>query len=72
VTLAQQFGRRLFMERRRLGVSQEALGDMAGLHRSKVQKLEAGRRDLRLSTIVKLASALGIDPGVLLAGPRRD
>jgi transcriptional regulator with XRE-family HTH domain len=70
VTLAEQFGRRLFMERRRLGVSQEGLGTMAGLHRTEVQKLEAGRRDLRLSTIVKLADALGVDPAELIRGLR--
>lgn len=71
MTLAEQFGRRLFMERHRLGVSQEALGEMAGLHRSEVQKLEAGRRDLRLSTIAKLANALGIDPSELVTGLRQ-
>lgn len=70
MTLAEQFGRRIFMERRRLGVSQEALAGFAGMHRSEVQKLEAGKRDLRLSTIVKLAVALGIDPAELIRGLR--
>ena len=28
MTVAEQFGRRLFMERRRLGVSQETLGPL--------------------------------------------
>jgi transcriptional regulator with XRE-family HTH domain len=68
--LAQRFGRRLFMERRRLGVSQEALGDMAGMHRSEVGKLEAGHRAPGLVTIVKLAHALGIDPAGLVRGLR--
>jgi transcriptional regulator with XRE-family HTH domain len=70
VTLAEQFGRRLFMERRKLGVTQESLARFAGLHRTEIQKLEAGRRDLRLSTIVKLAHALGIDPAGLVRGLR--
>lgn len=70
MTLAEQFGRRVFMERRRLGVTQESLARFAGLHRSEVQKLEAGKRDLRLSTIVKVAGALGIDPAGLVEGLR--
>lgn len=70
MTLSERFGRNLFRERRRLGVSQEALGDMAGIHRSEVQKLEAGKRDLRLSTVVRLAYGLGIDPGELVKGLR--
>jgi transcriptional regulator with XRE-family HTH domain len=68
VSLAEQFGRRLFMERRRLGVSQEALASFAGLHRTEVQKLEAGKREPQLRTIVKLAHGLGIDPAELLRG----
>lgn len=71
MTLAQQFGRKLFMERRRLGVTQEDLARFSGLHRTEVQKLEGGLREPRLSTIVKLARGLGVDPGVLVAGVRR-
>jgi transcriptional regulator with XRE-family HTH domain len=70
VTLAEQFGRRLFMARRRLGVSQEALAGFAGLHRTEVQKLEAGKREPQLRTIVKLAHALGVDPVRLVEGLR--
>lgn len=71
LTLSEQFGRNLFRERRRLGVTQEALARMAGLHRSEIQKLEAGRRDPRLRTIVRVADALGIDPAGLVEGLRR-
>jgi transcriptional regulator with XRE-family HTH domain len=70
MTLAEQFGRKLFMARRRLGVTQEDLARFAGLHRTEVQKLEGGRREPRLSTIVKLSYALGIDPGELVEGMR--
>jgi transcriptional regulator with XRE-family HTH domain len=68
MTLAEQFGRRLFRERPRLGVSHEELARFAGLHRTEVQKLEKGRREPRVSTIVALAQALGIDPGRLVQG----
>jgi transcriptional regulator with XRE-family HTH domain len=70
VTLAEQFGRRLFRERRRLGVSQRALGRFSGLHWTEVQKLEAGQREPRISTIAKLAYGLGVDPGELVKGLR--
>jgi transcriptional regulator with XRE-family HTH domain len=70
MTLAEEFGRKLYVERRRLGVSQEALAGFAGMHRTEVQKLEAGQRDPRLRTIVRLARALGIDPAGLVAGLR--
>lgn len=68
MTLAEQFARNLFRERRRLGVSQEALAGFAGPHRTEVQKLEKGLREPRLSTVVKLARGLGVDPSVLVKG----
>jgi DNA-binding XRE family transcriptional regulator len=67
--LAEQFGRRLFMARRRLGgVSQEALAASAGLNRCTVYLLENGKRSPNLTTIVTLAHALEIDPGELVKG----
>jgi transcriptional regulator with XRE-family HTH domain len=68
VTLAEQFGRRLFIARRRMGVTQEALAGMAGFHRTAVGLLEKGRRAPGLITIVTLADALGVDPGHLVQG----
>lgn len=67
---AGQFGRNLFMARRRMGVTQEALSVMAGLHRGTVNLLEGGHRSPRLPTIVALAEALGVDPGELVKGLR--
>lgn len=66
----ERFGRNLFMARRRMGVTQETLSVMAGLHRGTVNLLELGHRSPRLTTIVALADALGIDPGELLRGLR--
>lgn len=70
MTPAQQFGRNLFMARRRMGVTQETLSVMAGLHRGTVNLLEGGRRAPWLPTIVALADALGIDAGELVRGIR--
>jgi transcriptional regulator with XRE-family HTH domain len=53
------FGRNLGREREKLLPSQEALGDAADLHMTEVSPLERAVRDPRLSTITRLAKALG-------------
>jgi transcriptional regulator with XRE-family HTH domain len=63
----EQFARNLSVERERRGLSQEALGYAAGLHRTEVSLLERAGREPRLSTIVRLARALKIRPAELLA-----
>jgi transcriptional regulator with XRE-family HTH domain len=64
----QQFARNLRQQRQRRGLSQEALGHASGLHRTEVSLLERAGRDPRLSTIVRLAHALDIEPATLLEG----
>lgn len=70
VTLAEQFGEGLRQMRRHRGYSQETLARVARLHRGTVHLLESGKREPRLETIVVLADALSIDPGLLVAGLR--
>ena len=50
------------------GLSQERLGQMAGLDRTFISQIELGRRNVTLGTIHKLARALGVKPSDLLAG----
>ncbi len=64
----EQFGRNLRRQRDRRGLSQEALGHLCDLHPTEVSRLERATREPRLSTIVRLARALGIKPGMLLDG----
>ncbi len=52
------------------GLSQEALGDSAGLHRTEISLLERAVREPRLSTIVRLARALKMRSADLLEGVR--
>ncbi len=49
-------------------MSQETLADTAGLHRPEVSRLERGRREPTLETLVALARALGMTPSELLDG----
>lgn len=65
-----RFGRRLYVERRRAGLSQEALAKSSGLHRTAIGLLENGLRTPKLDTITALAAALGQSPGELIDGPR--
>lgn len=65
---AARLGRNVFMARRQAGFSQEALGALTSVHRTEIGFVESGRRLPRVDTLIKLASALGIDPGELLDG----
>jgi len=61
--------RRLMMKIKRLravrGWSQEELAKKAGLARAYIARLEIGRHDPSLSTVVKLAKALKVKVGEL-------
>ena len=63
-----EFGARVRAARERLGLSQEALAHNAGIERSYVAQIEAGRRNPALENICKLAKALGVDAADLVRG----
>jgi len=52
------------------GVSQEELADICGLHRTYVGSVERGERNVTLSTLEVLASALGVSVPRLLTPSR--
>ena len=49
-------------------LTQEALGDLAGMHATEVSRLERGVRDPRFSTLLRLARALDTPVSELVAG----
>ncbi len=62
------FGQRVRARRVELGLSQEALAQLAGLHRTYVGSLERGERNVALINILRLGRALEIDAGTLITG----
>jgi transcriptional regulator with XRE-family HTH domain len=63
-----EFGERVRVARHQLGDSQEKVAERAGLHWSFVGQVERGRRNVSLHNILKLATALGVDPAALVQG----
>lgn len=61
MTMVQErFGKLLREVRLSKGVSQEKLGDLAGLHRTYVSSVELGKRNVSLVNIERFATALGV------------
>jgi transcriptional regulator with XRE-family HTH domain len=48
------------------GISQEAMADIAEVHRTYMGKVERGEVNISLENIVKLAKALKVHPSALL------
>jgi transcriptional regulator with XRE-family HTH domain len=63
-----QFGANLRSARQCAGLTQEALGLRADFHPTEVNRIERGRRNPGLLTIIRLAKALDIHASDLLAG----
>ena len=61
-------GRRLRELRVERALSLRALGERSGVAFDTINKLELGQRPARLSTIRKLANALGVEPRELMKG----
>jgi len=68
--LSKSIANRLCSLRRAAGLSKRDVAERADLSRSRVAKMERGRKtDPRASTLLVLAGALGVQPGQLLGDP---
>lgn len=63
-----EFGTNLRRLRTEAGLSQMQLGNRCNMDMAEISRQERGLRDPRLSTIVRLAAGLGIDPADLVRG----
>lgn len=63
---AQRMAMRLKRMRKAAGLSQEGLARKAGLSLGYIARLEIGRHDPTVSTVRKLAKALGVSVGELV------
>lgn len=61
-------GKNIRAERKRVGITQEALAERCDMHPVEVGRAERGTRDLRVSTVAKLARGLGVPACELLRG----
>lgn len=66
--LRRAFGDRVRDGRQRLKLGQDAFALKAGVHRTYVAGIEAGRRNPTLEMIARLARGLELDAGELVRG----
>lgn len=64
--LMGDLGTNLRDARKCLGLTQEQVAERSGVHATEVSRIEAGKRDPQVSTLLKLAKAVEVSPGQLL------
>jgi len=69
-TVAQRFGWNLKIARQKAGLTQRQLAQRMGRTQRRIAEWESGRRTPRIDSVVRLAEALEIEPGVLLRETR--
>lgn len=58
--------------RESVGLSQEALAEEAGLHRTYISLVERGHRNISVDALSQIAEALGVYPSRLMADAERE
>jgi len=64
--LQVRVGRSLLAYRKAHGLSEEALAEALGVHRTYMGGVERGERNLTLKSVERIADRLGVDPVSLL------
>ena len=65
---AVEIGRRVRAERQRLGISLEELGELSEMGSTSIGRIERGVSSPSVETIIRIASALEVEPGIFLTG----
>ncbi|HEX4147128.1 MAG TPA: helix-turn-helix transcriptional regulator [Pirellulales bacterium] len=61
LSLRHRFASNLRRIRNQQGISQEVLGERAGLHRTYIGSVERGERNVSIDSIERIASSLGVE-----------
>jgi transcriptional regulator with XRE-family HTH domain len=64
--IVAQFAKRVRELRLRKDISQERLGEIAGLHRTYIGMIERAEKNITLVNLEKVAKALGVKPSSLI------
>lgn len=64
--ILRTIGNNLRAFRKRLGVSQEQLAELAELHRTYIGAVERGEKNISAKNLERIASVLGVEPYLLL------
>ena len=64
----KEMGQRIMERRKKLGLTQEALGERSGLTTQFVSYAESGKRAMRPENLRRMAAALGVSTDYLLTG----
>lgn len=65
---AVEIGRRVRAERQRLGISLEDLGELSEMGSTSIGRIERGVSSPSVETIIRISTALEVDPGHFLTG----
>lgn len=60
-------GKNLRAARKKLGLTQEEVAQRSGVQAGEISRIEQGKRDPRVSTVEKLATAVEVEPARLLS-----
>ncbi len=72
MSLMHIFANNVRKYRTKIGLSQEALADLSGLHRTYISAIERERRNISIDNIENIASALNIEPYLLFIQNKED
>lgn len=66
--LSLEIGKRIYDRRKQLGLTQETLSELTDTTPQAISNYERGERELKATTIIKMAKALNVTSDYLLTG----
>ena len=72
ITLLEQMGKRIFLKRKSMKLTQEQLAEQVGVSTQMISNLECGKKAIRPENLVKICSILGMSADYVLTGSKLD